>query len=322
MGLPFFPNLPNVPGIPALPRIPAPVFGDISLSLGSATNVMRQVGNLAALAPNTAMSAVLDQVNTAQGLVASSLASLTQYPSTLFNNFVAPVTNISGSLNGIAASIVSNPSGPISDISSDVDDVTSDLSSTSGDYDDQSASITDPPQLDSDVESVTVTAVRNQWGIFKDGQAVVIADNVVSVDFKQDWNICDYPIQQGGFESYNKVYVPFDVRVRFSTGGSVARRGQFLDSIDAIAPTLDLYDVVTPEKTFTSCNVTHQGYGRTAREGAGLIMADIWLVQVNQEGSATFSNTASPASQDAVNGGTVQPAAPTPTQAAALPGTM
>ena len=74
-----------------------------------------------------------------------------------------------------------------------------------------------------------------QWGIYKDGLPVVVADSVVSFGFKKDWNIADYPVEEGSFESYDKVETPFGARVRFASGGSTANRQALLQSIEAIA---------------------------------------------------------------------------------------
>src|SRR5258708_40358358 len=81
-----------------------------------------------------------------------------------------------------------------------------------------------------------------QWGIFKDGIAVVIADSVITVDYKQDWTIATFPVEQGGFESYDKVSNPFDVRVRVASGGFEVARQALLESIEAVANSLDLFD--------------------------------------------------------------------------------
>src|ERR1039458_7014020 len=85
---------------------------------------------------------------------------------------------------------------------------------------------------------------ESQWGIFLNGAAVVIADNVISVDFRQDFTISNYPIEGGAFASYNKVQHPFEVKIGFSTGGGNADRASMFNSIAAIISDTNLYDVV------------------------------------------------------------------------------
>lgn len=153
-----------------------------------------------------------------------------------------------------------------------------------------------------------------QWGIFDEGgNAVVTADTVIDLNFRQDWSIADFPMAGGSFASYNKVITPFDVRLRFVAGGSAANRNALLASIDAIAGDTNLYSVVTPEKTYQNCNVKHQGYARATQNGLGILVADVWLQQIRIAAAATrANNTASPGGAPQVNGGNPQPQAPTP----------
>lgn len=154
------------------------------------------------------------------------------------------------------------------------------------------------------------------WGIYKDGQSVVTADVVAAMGYKQDWSLLDYPVEEGGFESYNKVNTPFDVRVRFATGGGLSDRQALLNSIASIANTLDLYDVMTPEAIYQNCNVTHYDYERRAEDGVGLLKVDVWLLEIRQTGEVqnSNSNTKSPAGASPQNDGTVQTAPATTTQ--------
>lgn len=151
-----------------------------------------------------------------------------------------------------------------------------------------------------------------RWGIFRNGSPVVLADAVASVDFKRDWAVADYPIERGSFESYDKVEMPFGVRVRYAAGGSEQHRRAYLASIAAIAGTLDLYDVVTPEETYLNVNVQHYDFQRRNSNGVGMIAVDIWLVQMRVDAVAAFSNTKAPTAAANVNGGTVQTSTPGP----------
>lgn len=155
-----------------------------------------------------------------------------------------------------------------------------------------------------------------QWGIFKDGEPVVVADSVNAFGYMQDWPISTYPVEEGGFETYDKVQLPFEQRVRFVTGGDREDRQALLDSIEAIAGDLNLYDVVTPEKVYLSCNVIHCDYERNEGRGAGLIRVNVYLMEVRVAASAQYnsatpvSNAKDPGSNDQVNNGTVQPQTP------------
>lgn len=174
------------------------------------------------------------------------------------------------------------------------------------------------PRLVSDILSFLTGFGSSQWGIFQDGEQVLTADSVNALGYKQDWSLSNYPVEEGAFESYDKVNTPFDVRVRLMSGGSEENRQFLLDGIDAIAGDLELYDVVTPEKVYESCNIAGYDYRRTAENGAGMIMLDIHLVEVRVTAAAAFSNTQEPSSQGQVNGGTVQAVPTTTSQQTAL----
>jgi hypothetical protein len=157
-----------------------------------------------------------------------------------------------------------------------------------------------------------------RWGIYLDGVPVFLGESTVSFEYKQDWSISDYPVEQGGFQSYDKVQLPFDVRVKIAAGGSAANRQELLNTLEAASNTLDLYDVYTPEKIYRSCNITHVDYRRTASNGVGLIIADVWLTEIRETAATTIANPQQPNLNDPVGAGNVQPVALTPQQVAAV----
>jgi hypothetical protein len=159
--------------------------------------------------------------------------------------------------------------------------------------------------LTTDAVSLPSTAAP-QWGLYLDGVPVVVADNVLTFGFKKGARISKYPQEQGTFASYNKVAVPAEPRLRYSTGGSVADRQTFLASIASLIFDLNLYTVVTPEVSYASFNVINYDYDRNA-DNAGLIDVDVWLEEVVIAGASTFRNTASPADAAQVNNGLTQP---------------
>ena len=156
-----------------------------------------------------------------------------------------------------------------------------------------------------------------QWGLFSGGSPVVIADSVIALDYKQEWSISDYPVEGGAFQSYNKVALPFDVRIRF-TAGSASGRDDLLSSIASIAGTTQLFDAVTPDVVYPSVNITHYDYRRTARNGVGLLQVDVWCLQVNVSDDDLLGGSSQPDGSPQTNGGTVQTTTPTPSQSAAV----
>jgi hypothetical protein len=187
-----------------------------------------------------------------------------------------------------------------------------------------------------------------QWGLFLANEAAIVSDNVVSFEFKQDARISNFPVEDGAFETYNKVQVPYDVRLQFSTGGALSDRQAMLASIDAAIASTDLYDAVTPEKIYSSVNVVHQSIRRTSRNGVGLLVVDVYCEQVRVTATQQFASTQSatgapsdstttvisiiPGSQinqpqsasaaPQISDGTVQPTAPTTSETSAFNNAM
>ncbi|MGN6774999.1 hypothetical protein [Rhizobium sp.] len=162
----------------------------------------------------------------------------------------------------------------------------------------------------------TGAPLQQPWGLYSGGSPVILADNVVRFDYRQQWAISDFPVEKGAFQSYDKVQIPFDARFQFSAGGSDANKQAFIASIQAVAGDLNLYDVVTPDAIYPSVNITHWSYSQSANNGVGLIVVDIWTLEVRETVNDMQSATQSPTSASQVNGGTVQPVAATSLQQA------
>lgn len=158
-----------------------------------------------------------------------------------------------------------------------------------------------------------------RWGVFtKTGAEVVVSDSVISVDFRREWRVSDYPVEDGGFETYDKVSEPYDARVRLACDGSTTPRSFFLSQIDAAARSLDLFTVVTPDAVFPSVNIIHYDYRRDRAGGVGIILVDIWLREIRQTVQSTFTSTKTPDGASDQNSGTVQSGTPTTSQSSSL----
>lgn len=182
-----------------------------------------------------------------------------------------------------------------------------------------SDAVTAPPLVSADAASVGDIAAPAQWGVYdKGGQIAIKADVVVGVEYRKEHRVSDYPQEDGSFQSYNKVERPYEIRVTLARAGKADDRTSFLDAIDTVQKSLDLYTVVTPEKTYSNANLTHVDLPRTAEKGVTMLRAELWFEEIRVSGSATFTNTKIPAGQDAADDGNVQPQTPSPSQEAAI----
>jgi hypothetical protein len=163
------------------------------------------------------------------------------------------------------------------------------------------------PQKASDgLEEVTVTAER---------VPVVVPDSFGEFSYRNEWAVSDFPVQDGAFASYNKVAQPFEIVLRLYKGGSKEARKRFLDSIEAIAGTLDLYDILTPERTYLNVNVTRFEIMRRGEKGAYFLSeVDVYFREIRQVTASytttatTTENAQNPSAAPAVNTGVVQAA--------------
>ena len=153
------------------------------------------------------------------------------------------------------------------------------------------------------------------WGIFDANNKLVIQpDSIVAFDFKREWRLPDYPMEQGAFQAYNKVATPFDARIKMTKGGTDDDRLQFLQNLDDAASSLNTYTILTPSKAFLNVNIHHYDYRRTAKNGLTLLTVDVWLTQIRFDAVAQSASTKYVSGADAKSAGNVQPQAATAAQ--------
>lgn len=209
-------------------------------------------------------------------------------------------------------------------------------------------------QIGSIARSIYNAFLGPKWGIFdSNGRAVLVSDTVRSIEFRSEYHVSSYPIEEGGFVSFNKVKTPFDVRIGFVNGGQrqiagvggilttlipglglaslitgssmqEGRRTAFLSALDSMMFQTDqLFTVVTPERSYFNTTLTHYEYNRE-REGGGasMILVEVWCQEVRLSATKTTTTTELPSGQNAQSTGTVQPQTPSApvSQAASLNG--
>lgn len=147
-----------------------------------------------------------------------------------------------------------------------------------------------------------LTPIR--WGIFQGGAPVITVDTVLEMGMERDFEISDFPIEQGGFASYNKIARPYNGRIRVAVGGNTTSLSAFFTTLDAIVADLNLYQIVTPEYVYSNANVKHYDYHRKRRSGVTLVQADIWLEEIRPVATAVYASTQSVNGAAQTSGGT------------------
>ncbi len=299
-----FPNVPNVPGVPAVNRLVDQVNSFTGVIKGNVSGTTL-AGSVRGTVTDVSGS-VLPLLGTVRGVVDS------------VNNFTGQITNLSGGFSGrLVGQIVGT-----------VDQATGLVNGT------LSSVLTQVSGVLSFLEDIGVllpVAEPFEWGLFpaatpaqthsgqrNSGPPVrtggITGDSVKAVEYGREFTISTYPVEEGGFQSYNKVETPFDVLVIFTKGGDVASRDAFLAACESALESLALYDVATPEVTYTGVNVVRVGYRRTNVEGATLLTVEVGVQKVRTTATAAFSNTKAVSGSDTTQTGAVQAVAPTPAQ--------
>lgn len=131
--------------------------------------------------------------------------------------------------------------------------------------------------------------------------------STINFEYGADSPISTYQQEAGAFQSYDKVQLPFDVKLRLACGGQPPQRQAFIARLEALRTTTQLVDIVTPERTFSSCNCTHIDFRRSAESGVSLIVADAWFEQVPVTATVSFGSTQLPGEAAQQSIGNVQP---------------
>jgi hypothetical protein len=156
------------------------------------------------------------------------------------------------------------------------------------------------------------------WGVFDaDRNQVLFPDSVLEFSNRQEYEVSNYPVQNGAFASYNKVIRPFEISLRLSKGGTLNDRIDFLADIAALAASIALLTVVTPERTYQDVNLNRFEVTRRGAKGAYFLTeVDCYFVQIVQV-QAQYTTTAvqlpnavSPAALPTSSVGNVQPGTP------------
>jgi len=160
-----------------------------------------------------------------------------------------------------------------------------------------------PPTEEDGVPTVTVRA---------QARPVVTPDSVLDFGYRKEYEVSDYPLQDGDFASYNKVAQPYEAYVRFSKGGSVQDREDFLAQIDAIIGTTTLYYILTPERTYINVNpIRHEIIRRGAGGAYFLTEVDLYFREIRSveaqytQTAVTTKNAQNPSALPVQNTGTV-----------------
>ncbi|WP_219339435.1 phage baseplate protein [Providencia stuartii] len=124
----------------------------------------------------------------------------------------------------------------------------------------------------------------NYWGIFNQyGVPLLLADNVISLQYQNQNRVVSAPIEKGSFASYNKVADPWKATVQLSKGsGGTFERGAFLAQLEVLSKSTLKFIIITPEFVYKFANITGYDLAREAKDGATLIKVNVHLEEIRE----------------------------------------
>lgn len=197
--------------------------------------------------------------------------------------------------------------------------------------------------LSADVFGILGNYLGKRWAIIgADNSSGLAFDSVVSFEYRGQERIATHPVEVsatgtgGSFAAYNKVAVPFDIRMRVTCTGqggslltSVANlfgsdlfgsggmtRDKFLDRLDAMKSDVKLYNIVTPDKVYKNVNLEGFNYSKQDGRGVSLLIVDLMFMEIRTSAKTTYTSTAQPSGATTTNNGTANPTTPTDNQTA------
>lgn len=153
------------------------------------------------------------------------------------------------------------------------------------------------------------------WGVFSQaGDAVIQPSSYQGFENQNRWKIAQFPIQDGDFQSYNKVVIPRTITLKLTQGGSLQQRTTLLAALDSISGDTNLYNIIAPEGVYPNFNCEGYTIRRMGREGAYFFAdLDVHFTNIKQAKSvystttADTSNAVNPAALPVQNLGTQLP---------------
>ncbi|MDR1311586.1 MAG: hypothetical protein LBK01_06925 [Burkholderiaceae bacterium] len=132
-----------------------------------------------------------------------------------------------------------------------------------------------------------------KWGVYKkDGKVALAVDTVLEIGLGGDSRISNYPVERGGFASYNKVNMPEQYTIRLAKSGDTKSRATFLETLGEMVEGIELFDIYTPEKNYIDCNLTGYSLRRSAANGVSNLDVEVRFMEVMQALSLEYSEEA------------------------------
>ena len=154
------------------------------------------------------------------------------------------------------------------------------------------------------------------WMIVDDNGGLLLSpDTYADFQVRAESVIPNYPIEKGGFSSYNQVEKPYGIKLTaIVTGKSGVTRNQFIESIQSLKSSLTLASIVTPYTTYSNAKLIDYNWTQKSDHGLTMLMIELTFQEIRQTANAVVT-VANPSGQDKKSIGQVSPIPPTNKQA-------
>lgn len=161
------------------------------------------------------------------------------------------------------------------------------------------------------------SSVNEAWKIVDStGKVILKPDTYADFQVRAENIIPNYPIENGGFSSYNQVEKPYNIKMTaIITGIGDLSRGKFFQTVVDLKRSLDVVTIVTPDAIFDNAKLISYNWSQRADHGLTMLQIELVFQEIRQTASAKIT-VAKPAGNDKKKIGQVSPVPPTAKQSA------
>lgn len=142
-------------------------------------------------------------------------------------------------------------------------------------------------------------------GVHQKGGKPFSPDSFVVVEVGAEASVSTAPVEQGAYTTFNKIQRPPELHVTFTVEGGTAfsgavpnltnfsttSRSNVLETLEMMRTTAGLYDIETPDKTWTSYDLVKYDYRTRSNNGPTLLTVSAVFQAVMNTGEVSVGST-------------------------------
>ncbi|EIO8739063.1 hypothetical protein LRG41_001581 [Salmonella enterica] len=136
------------------------------------------------------------------------------------------------------------------------------------------------------------------------GKQPFTPDSFVVVEVGAEATVSTAPVEQGAYSTFNKIQRPPELHVTFTVEGwtafsgaipnltnfSTTSRSNVLEILEKMRTTAGLYDIETPDKTWTSCDLVKYDYRTRSNNGPTLLTVTAVFQTIQKTGEVSVGS--------------------------------